>query len=235
VVARRAFKRTSLAEGIVADDLFLRVSSELIEVIAQRVADVLEERLGGAGPTYSSSGAWMRTRDAAEYLGWTTGALRSRIKRNEVPHYKVEGTLLFKRDELDQWLSTFRQDRAASASAPTRHDRRRHTRAPQQRSPLKIEAAHTKPRKPRPLPPHLGGSEDDKRRWALGLEITRAELDNMSPSDFKKAWGARNERLEAAGVFDRVDALAALCGWDELAEMTPTALIEAVSKLDSKT
>jgi hypothetical protein len=29
----------------------------------------------------------------------------------------------------------------------------------------------------------------------------------MSPREFNKAWKARNERLEAAGVFEHLDAL----------------------------
>jgi hypothetical protein len=71
----------------------------------------------------------------------------------------------------------------------------------------KDELPEKSSRTPRPLPPPLGGDEQDKDKWARELEITRAELDEMSPSDFGKAWDKRNERLREGGVFEYLTEL----------------------------
>jgi hypothetical protein len=86
-----------------------------------------------------------------------------------------------------------------------------------------------------PLPPPLRGTEGDKDLWVRELEITRADLDEMSPADFSKAWDARNARLETAGVFEHISEL-----WDKYGEagidrMTPTELIEAVKEFRGPT
>jgi hypothetical protein len=74
-------------------------------------------------------------------------------------------------------------------------------------------------------------SEPDKDKWARELEITRAELDEMSPSDFGKAWDERNERLRDGGVFEYVTELRDAHGWKVIEKMTPSELISAVADL----
>ena len=88
-----------------------------------------------------------------------------------------------------------------------------------------------KSRAPRPLPPPLGGGEQDKDKWARELETTRAELDEMSPSAFAKAWDERNERLKQGGVFEYVTELTDAHGWDAIERMTASELIAAVADL----
>jgi hypothetical protein len=53
----------------------------------------------------------------------------------------------------------------------------------------------------------------------------------MSPADFDKAWKARNERLEAAGVFEHLDSLYDKYGEEIFRSMSPSQLIEAVNGL----
>ena len=83
----------------------------------------------------------------------------------------------------------------------------------------------------RPLPPPLGSDEQHKDEWAHQLEITRGELDEMSPSDFGKAWDKRNERLKDGGVFEHLADLTEAHGWDVIEKMTASELIRAVADL----
>jgi excisionase family DNA binding protein len=55
-----------------------------------------------------SQGRWLRAKEAAEYLGLTRSALYSRVHSQAIPHYKVEGILIFKRDELDRRIEEHR-------------------------------------------------------------------------------------------------------------------------------
>ena len=83
----------------------------------------------------------------------------------------------------------------------------------------------------RPLPAPLGGDDKQKDHWARELEISRAELDEMSPRDFDKAWEARNERLRAGGVFDHLTELTDAYGLDVVDKLTASELIKAVTDL----
>lgn len=219
------------------DDLSLPIPDELIEALARRVAEiVLAEMSDDLRP---SEARWLRAKDAAEYLGWTRSALYSRVHCRSIPHYKVDGMLLFKRDELDRWLAEHRVDpRTGAGDEPaTRRpriepsSRLRTNRAGASLLGDQLQKPARK-RRERPLPPPLGATDEQKDHWARELEITRAELDEMGPREFEKAWEARNERLEAAGVFEHLDALEKTYG-QEIWTMPPSQLIEAVDTLRS--
>jgi excisionase family DNA binding protein len=180
---------------------------------AERVADILLDRLADA-PRSSGSGGWMRSGEAAQYLGWSRSAVYDRVSRKAMPHYKVDGMLLFRRNELDAWLEQYREDTRESDAEPPSGAGRRLPRARTiARQPIAAEVDEhelpkkSKSRQPRRLPPPLGGDEHHKDEWARALEITRAELDEMSPSNFRKAWDARNKRLEDGGVFEYLTEL----------------------------
>jgi excisionase family DNA binding protein len=218
------------------EDISLPIPEELIEALARRVAQiVLAEMEADLRPSH---GRWLRAKDAAEYLGWTRSALYGRVHSQSIPHYKVENMLLFKRDELDRWLEGHRVEPVRGYDYGEPHAR---SRAPRSSSPPgksgasdgrlgKLPEKPARKRRERPLPPPLSGTEEQRDRWAFELEITRAELEEMSPSDFNKAWEARNERLEAAGVFEHLTELEEKCG-QEMWSMRPSELIEAVREL----
>jgi excisionase family DNA binding protein len=219
--------------------LELPVPQQLIDAIAERVADIILDRLadGTLGP---SAGRWMRSAEAADYLGLSRSALYDRVSRKALPHYKVDGILLFKRDELDAWFEQYREEPREPLSVPpppatSRRQRRKPSQATGVRSldePSADEQVKQKSTKrPRPLPPPIGGDEKHKDHWARELEITRAELDEMSPSDFRKAWDARNTRLEEGGVFAHLDELTDAHGWAVIDKMTAGELIKAVADL----
>ena len=181
----------------------------------------------------------MRSVEVAQYLGWSRKSVYRRVARMEMPHFKVDGILLFKRDELDAWLEQFREEPREQETfrvppAATRRPPR--TRAVA-RQPVAVEVhkdelpERSKSRAPRPLPPPLGGDEQHKDEWARQLEITRAELDEMSPSNFRKAWDERNERLREGGVFEYVTELTDAHGWKVIEKMTASELVRAVADL----
>ena len=228
--------------------LEMPIPNELIDAIAERVADIILDRLGSGaripdqladGPRGSGPGTWMRSAEVAQYLGWSRKSVYRRVARMEMPHYKIDGILLFKRDELDAWLEQFREEPRAQETLPVPLNAgRRPPRAravARQRATAEIRkdgpAKEPKTRAPRPLPPPLGGDEQDRDKWANELEITREELDEMSPRDFVKAWDERNERLRDGGVFQYVTELTDAHGWNAIEEMTTSEMIRAVADL----
>jgi excisionase family DNA binding protein len=54
--------------------------------------------------------ARMRSAEVAQYLGWSRKSVYRRVARMAMPHYKVDGILLLRRDELDAWLEQYREE-----------------------------------------------------------------------------------------------------------------------------
>jgi excisionase family DNA binding protein len=82
----------------------LLVAGELVEAIAQRVAELLRER-EPAAPTASP---WLDLEGACAYLGFSRDRLYKLTAAGAIPaRKKRDGQgLLFHRDELDAWLET---------------------------------------------------------------------------------------------------------------------------------
>jgi excisionase family DNA binding protein len=207
------------------------IPEAVLDALAERVAAIVVERLGGT----LRPNQWMRTAAAAEYLGMTRGALYSR--RGDIPHYKVDRLLLFKREELDAWIAQYHSEpqRQEIWARPTTAASRRYSqREPPGRSfRSRLDADKpARPKRERPLPPPLCGDEAHKDKWAWELEISRADLDAMNPKEFERAWEARNERLREGGVFEHIDELLEKLGSKGIDELQPSALIRAVQELD---
>lgn len=79
----------------------------LVEQVAERVCELLVEHQAVASGDERS--AWMGIEQAAAYLDWPKNRLYKLTASAEVPHYKHEGRLCFRRDELDRWLGGHRQ------------------------------------------------------------------------------------------------------------------------------
>lgn len=77
---------------------------ELVEALAQRIAELLRESLP---PAAEQRSPWMGIEQAAAYLDWPKQRLYKLTAQGAIPHYKQEGRLLFRRDELDTWLARF--------------------------------------------------------------------------------------------------------------------------------
>jgi excisionase family DNA binding protein len=80
----------------------------LLDQLAERIATRLQERTV-AGPESAPASPWMNITSAAEYLDWPKQRVYKLSASGEIPHYKHEGRLLFRRDQLDAWLTTYAQ------------------------------------------------------------------------------------------------------------------------------
>jgi len=47
---------------------------------------------------------YMTVREAASYLGYTTGTLYHKIRKGEVPYIKLGYNIRFRRKDLDEWM-----------------------------------------------------------------------------------------------------------------------------------
>ncbi len=82
------------------------IPEEVLDALAERIAHIVVERITDS--LLPPSNRWMRTREAAEYLGLTRSAPYGRIA--DIPHHKVDRLLLFKRDDLDDWVERHRHE-----------------------------------------------------------------------------------------------------------------------------
>jgi excisionase family DNA binding protein len=86
----------------------------VVDALADRVAERILERVEGA------TSPWLSAAKAAAYLDWPRERLYKLTAAGEIPHYKHAGRILFRRDELDQWLANYQQ-----GYEPPLHIRRR--------------------------------------------------------------------------------------------------------------
>lgn len=74
----------------------------MINIDVNALADALAERLLQPETTQ-----WMTIAEAAEHMRCSDKWIRGRL--DEIPHVKVDGKLLFRRDELDSFLTNHRR------------------------------------------------------------------------------------------------------------------------------
>ena len=92
----------------------------LAERIAARVCERLVEHQAVAA---SERSPWMGIEKAATYLDWPKQRLYKLSACGAIPHYKHEGRLLFRADELDGWLSQFAEGQRLEAPERRSEDR----------------------------------------------------------------------------------------------------------------
>lgn len=76
-------------------DITVTLPSEQLDLLAARVADLLEER---------RDDGFFDVDGAAEYLATTPKALYHLVERQKIPHHRAGGRLLFDRAELRAWV-----------------------------------------------------------------------------------------------------------------------------------
>ena len=83
----------------------------LLEQLADQIADRLAERLRRElpDPNDEQHTPWLSIEKAAAYLDWPKQRLYKLTAQGAIPHYKHDGRLLFRRDELNQWLRSHAQ------------------------------------------------------------------------------------------------------------------------------
>src|SRR5436190_19691118 len=80
----------------------------ILEQLAETIAAKLSARLlEHQAVEHTSVSRWMGVAKAAEYLDWPKQRLYKLTASGQIPHYKQDGRLLFRSDELDPWLEQF--------------------------------------------------------------------------------------------------------------------------------
>ena len=51
---------------------------------------------------------WMNLNECAHHLSVTPKAIYQKVHRHEIPHYKMNKRLLFKKEEIDEWVEAQR-------------------------------------------------------------------------------------------------------------------------------
>ena len=93
------------------EELRASALSELLDYLAERLAEALAPRLASEAQAAGGEqrSPWMGIERAAAHLDWPKQRLYKLSASGAIPHYKQEGRLLFRRDELDAWLERFAQ------------------------------------------------------------------------------------------------------------------------------
>jgi excisionase family DNA binding protein len=77
--------------------LALPLAPEALDVIAERVADLLAQRAAEPSP-------WMTAEQAATYLAAPVSRIRKLTMTGELPHAKDGRRVLYRREELDAFI-----------------------------------------------------------------------------------------------------------------------------------
>jgi excisionase family DNA binding protein len=83
----------------------------LLEQLAEQIADRVSERLRREllDRNDERRSPWLSVEKAAAYLDWPKQRVYKLSAQGAIPHYKHDGRLLFRRDELDHWLRSHAQ------------------------------------------------------------------------------------------------------------------------------
>ena len=82
----------------------------VVEFLCQRLAQA-NGASSGAVAEGAERSPWLSVASAAAYLDWPRQRLYKLTASGEIPHYKQDGRLLFRRDELEGWLSRYAEGR----------------------------------------------------------------------------------------------------------------------------
>lgn len=74
----------------------------MINIDVAALADAIVERMGAPERT-----EWITVNEAAEHLRCSDKWIRERL--GEIPHVRIDGKLLFARQELDSWANRYRE------------------------------------------------------------------------------------------------------------------------------
>jgi excisionase family DNA binding protein len=83
------------------------------EVLDQRLTtieaklDGLMQKIENLNGSSSLSSTWITTRQLAEHLGLSTAAITN-LRGKKIPFYKIGGRILFKREEVDEFIENTR-------------------------------------------------------------------------------------------------------------------------------
>ena len=78
--------------------LSLALPPELVELVAERAAEIVAERLAPL------TEPWVGVDQAAEHLACPKSRIYALVSAQRIPHEKDGSRLLFRRSDLDEWL-----------------------------------------------------------------------------------------------------------------------------------
>lgn len=96
---------SAAAAGSAGTSVSLSLPDALLDVLAERVAALVIGQLGAAAP---ASAPWLDVTAAADYLCCKPRRLHDLVSQGRVPFYREGGRLMFRRSELDEWLTSGR-------------------------------------------------------------------------------------------------------------------------------
>ena len=79
--------------------LSVSLPRELVEIVAERAAELVEERNGARVEP------WIDVREASAHLACPRSRIYALVSARRIPHRKDGSRLLFRRSELDAWLA----------------------------------------------------------------------------------------------------------------------------------
>ena len=83
----------------------------LADAVARRVVELQRREPAFAASEADERSPWLSAETASAYLDWPKQRLYKLTAQGAIPHYKHEGRLVFRRDELDRWLRRFAEDK----------------------------------------------------------------------------------------------------------------------------
>ena len=79
---------------------------------------VTTERLPTSAGPCETAGSYLTVKDLSEYLHIKPATLYAWAARGKIPCVKIHGLLRFRRDEIEQWLETFRKQQSKPSLKP---------------------------------------------------------------------------------------------------------------------
>lgn len=74
-----------------------------LETIESKIDSLMQEILSPATPKVT----WMPSKQAAQYLG-VSNAFMTSVRGSKIPYYKLGGKILFKKEEIDEFIEKTR-------------------------------------------------------------------------------------------------------------------------------
>jgi excisionase family DNA binding protein len=70
--------------------------------LLQEILSELRRNKNGAAPAREI----LTLEEAADYLRWSPHTLREKMRLQQIPYYRVKGSIRFRRSKLDSWLDS---------------------------------------------------------------------------------------------------------------------------------
>jgi excisionase family DNA binding protein len=86
--------------SVLAAALLAEIDNETLGTLADRLAPILATRIGHAEQAFR----WLDVEHAAEHLSCPRSRIYALVSARRIPHHKDGSRLLFRREELDDWV-----------------------------------------------------------------------------------------------------------------------------------